>query len=51
MFTLKFTIEEINAILGSLSKMPWDMANPIIQKIDEQMKPQLNPPATDEEQQ
>ena len=43
MITLELSIEQINAILQCLAKMPYDYASPIIQSIQVQATPQVQP--------
>lgn len=40
-FTLSLTLEETNAVLGSLQELPAKIANPIAQKIREQAEAQI----------
>jgi hypothetical protein len=40
---LDLTIEEVNGILASLGKAPYELAQPIIDKIKEQAIPQVQP--------
>lgn len=40
-FTLSLTLEETNAVLGSLQELPAKIANPITQKIREQAEAQI----------
>ena len=47
---LKLTIEQVNGILMSLGKAPYEMAQPIIDSIKSQAIPQVTPvPNIDEE--
>jgi hypothetical protein len=38
---LDLTIEEVNAVLGSLGKAPYELAQPVIDKIKAQAIPQV----------
>ena len=40
MVELKLEIAEVNQILLALSKQPWDVANPLMIKLQEQAKQQ-----------
>jgi hypothetical protein len=40
---LDLTIEEVNGILMALGKAPYEMAQPIIDKIKDQAIPQVQP--------
>ena len=42
---LDLTIEEVNAVLGSLGKAPYELAQPVIDKIKAQAIPQVQPVA------
>ena len=42
---LELTIEEVNGCLMALGKAPYEMAQPIIDKIKEQAIPQVQPVA------
>ena len=42
---LDLTIEEVNAVLGSLGKAPYELAQPVIDKIKQQAIPQVQPVA------
>ena len=42
---LDLTIEEVNAVLGSLCKAPYELAQPVIDKIKQQAIPQVQPVA------
>lgn len=42
--TFKITYAEANAIIAGLQELPAKVANPIIQKLQEQAKPQIPKP-------
>ena len=42
---LDLTIEEVNGVLVSLGKAPYELAQPIIDKIKQQAVPQVQPVA------
>ena len=42
---LDLTIEEVNGVLMALGKAPYEMAQPIIDKIKQQAIPQVQPVA------
>ena len=42
---LELTIEEVNGCLMALGKAPYEMAQPIIDKIKQQAMPQVQPVA------
>ena len=44
MIKLELTLEEINGVLGSLGKMPYELAYPLIDKIKAQAIPQIPAP-------
>lgn len=41
MITLVFSIDEVNNILGALSKFPYEQVRTLIDKIQEQANPQV----------
>jgi hypothetical protein len=41
MINLKFTVDEVNVILQSLSKMPYELVNELMAKVHQQAKPQV----------
>jgi len=41
MIKLELTLDEVNGVLGSLGKMPYELAYPLIDKIKAQAIPQL----------
>jgi len=41
MITLVFSIDEVNSILGALSKFPYEQVKTLIEKIQEQANPQV----------
>lgn len=41
MIKLELTLEEVNGVLGSLGKMPYELAYPLIDKIKSQAMPQV----------
>jgi hypothetical protein len=45
MIKLELTLEEVNGVLGSLGKMPYELAYPLIDKIKQQALPQVQPTA------
>ena len=47
MIKLELTVEEINGILMSLGKAPYELAQPLVDKIKAQAIPQVNVPPTD----
>jgi hypothetical protein len=47
MIKLELSIEEINGILMSLSKAPYELAQPLVDNIKAQAIPQVNVPPTD----
>jgi hypothetical protein len=46
MIKLELTLEEVNGILASLGKTPYEFSQPIIDKIKEQAVPQVQAQAT-----
>lgn len=44
MIKLELTLEEVNGVLGSLGKMPYELAYPLIDKIKQQAIPQIPAP-------
>jgi hypothetical protein len=42
---LDLTIEEVNGVLASLGKAPYELSQPIIDKIKQQAIPQVQPVA------
>jgi hypothetical protein len=47
MIKLNLTVEEVNGILLALGKAPYEMAQPIVDKIRSQAIPQVPVPPTD----
>ena len=45
MINLELSIEEVNGILMALGKAPYEMAQPIVDKIKQQAIPQVQPVA------
>ena len=45
MIKLELTVEEVNGILMALGKAPYEMAQPIVDKIRSQALPQVQPVA------
>ena len=43
MIKLELTVEEVNGILMALGKAPYEMAQPIVDKIRSQALAQINP--------
>ena len=41
MINLELTLDEVNGVLGSLGKMPYELAYPLIDKIKQQAIPQV----------
>lgn len=39
--TVELTLDEINLVVGALSKLPYEVTAPVINKIGEQVRPQL----------
>ena len=46
MIKLELNIEEVNGILMALGKAPYEMAQPLVDKIKQQAVPQVQPQAT-----
>ena len=46
MINLELSIEEVNGILMALGKAPYEMAQPIVDKIKQQAIPQVQAQAT-----
>ena len=46
MIKLELSIEEVNAILATLGKAPYELAQPLIDKIKQQGIPQVQEQAT-----
>lgn len=46
---LEFTLQEVQMISQALHEAPYKIAAPILQKIDQQAQPQLNPEEKTEE--
>jgi len=45
MIKLELSIEEVNGILMALGKAPYEMAQPLVDKIKQQAVPQVQPQA------
>lgn len=42
-FDLKVAEQDLNAISQGLVELPWKVANPVIQRLNAQLQPQLQP--------
>ena len=47
--TLQLTLDEVNFILASMGKMPYDQAAPVVKKVTEQATTQLKEAAQTEQ--
>jgi hypothetical protein len=43
MLKFEFTVDQVNAIIGALFKMPYEFSAPVIAEIEKQAKTQVNP--------